>query len=297
VLADMDSMPGLLCLIAHPDDEIFCAGLLARLADQGIPIHLVCMTRGEGGGLGNPPQATRATIGSIREQEMRCSAQVLGADSLTFLDYVDPVPSGDLCAPEHDPEQLVEEIQVCIDHYGPDLVLTHGSNGDYGHPAHKLLHEMVKRAVNTTDNTPAMCSFNAFHPTLPRSGILNNDDWADIIVDVSSVMKSKISSLECHTTQWDVFVGPIDRNNDYKSEIADYARSFPEEGYRYHCTGIDRHRPHILSDWLSIEPDLPPQYYSNAFWDKLLQCKHRIRMYLRKQAHTLRNRLDSLSDA
>lgn len=128
-------MSGVLCLLAHPDDEIFCADLLSRLSSRGISAHLACLTRGEGGRhFGDPPQATRATLGAVREQEMQCSARVLGADSLEFFDYVEPPSSEGHRAPEHDCEELVEDIRALIEKRAPDLVLTHGSGGEYGHP-------------------------------------------------------------------------------------------------------------------------------------------------------------------
>lgn len=47
-------------MVAHPDDETrLTGGLLARLAAQGVDVHLPCLTRGEGGEVGEPPLATR----------------------------------------------------------------------------------------------------------------------------------------------------------------------------------------------------------------------------------------------
>ena len=135
-------MSSLLCLIAHPDDEIFCAGLLAQLAALDIPVHLACLTRGEGG---TPPASLpeRRALADLREHELRCSAQVLGIRTLSFLDYRDRPPTSDgLQAPAHDPVTLQSDIRALIDRHRPEAVLTHGSNGDYGHPAHALLHRM-----------------------------------------------------------------------------------------------------------------------------------------------------------
>jgi LmbE family N-acetylglucosaminyl deacetylase len=43
-------MRKLLAVFAHPDDEAFGpGGTLARYAYQGVEIHLLCATRGEGG--------------------------------------------------------------------------------------------------------------------------------------------------------------------------------------------------------------------------------------------------------
>ena len=84
--------------------KFFALGLLAHLKSSGIPLHIVCLTRGEGGQLGDPPIATKETLPSIREEEMKAAAAVLGATNLVFLDYTDPEPDGTrLRAPDHDP--------------------------------------------------------------------------------------------------------------------------------------------------------------------------------------------------
>jgi len=213
---------------------------------------------------------------------------------LDFLDYVDPLPADDLKAPAHNTEQLIEEIKAFIEQYTPDLVLTHGSNGDYGHPAHKLLHRMVRPAVVGIDgDSPSMYSFNAFHPSLPQPGILNDDDWADVVIDVSSVLGTKISVLECHVTQWQVFVERQDSIADYKSAIAEFMQSFTKESYCRHWPKAEKHAPDILSAWLGIEPDSSFSHYAHAVEDTLLQYKHRTRLRLRTLAHILREFLPS----
>jgi LmbE family N-acetylglucosaminyl deacetylase len=51
-------MASLLCLVAHPDDEtMLCGGTQALLAARGVETHMVCLTRGEGGELGEPPRS------------------------------------------------------------------------------------------------------------------------------------------------------------------------------------------------------------------------------------------------
>ena len=43
-------MKRLLVVTAHPDDEAFGpAGTIAKYADMGVKIHLLCATRGEAG--------------------------------------------------------------------------------------------------------------------------------------------------------------------------------------------------------------------------------------------------------
>src|SRR5687767_13271952 len=151
-------MPQLLFVGAHPDDELYAAGLLAALARRGVRIHLLCLTRGEGGTLGKPPVATRETLGAVRESELRKSAAALGITSLELLGYVDPLPDGKARAPEVEPDALGRQIASIAERLQAAAILTHGSNGEYGHPAHRLVHEAVG---SLNGEGPVLYTFNA----------------------------------------------------------------------------------------------------------------------------------------
>jgi len=199
-----------LCLIAHPDDEtVLCGGTLALLAARGAAVHVACLTRGEGGELGEPPLTDREHLGEIRSQELACATKQLGAQSLDFLDYVDPVvgPGEALFAPEHDPAILQHQIADSIRQTGARVLLTHGSNGEYGHPAHKLVHQAALAAAEWLgDSAPAVYSFAAHYPHHPYPRLANADDAADVVVDVSAYLPQKEAAALCHATQTALFV-------------------------------------------------------------------------------------------
>jgi len=203
-------MSSLLCLIAHPDDEtILMGGTLALLAQRGVPVHVVCLTRGEGGEVGEPPVTERAGLGDAREQEMVAAVRALGARSLTFLGYVDPTvgPGEALFAPEHDPVMLAGQIVSCIRQFAPAVVLTHGSNGEYGHPAHLLVHRLAVAAVASLGaDAPALWSCAAAYRTHPYPRLSNVDDPADLVVDVSTVLDAKEAAALAHRSQNALFV-------------------------------------------------------------------------------------------
>ncbi len=201
-------MPSLVFVVAHPDDEtMLCGGTLARLAARGVEVHVLSLTRGEGGETGEPPLCTRAELGQVREREMGCAVKKLGVSSLTFFDYVDPDvgPNDTLFAPEADFEVLVGQIVDFVRQRRPDVVLTHGSNGEYGHPAHKLAHAATRQAAGT-GLVPLLYSFCASYPAHPYPRLSNADDPADIVVDVSAFLDQKEAAALCHATQNALFV-------------------------------------------------------------------------------------------
>ena len=203
-------MSSLLCVVAHPDDEtILCGGTLARLASRGVAVHYLCLTRGEGGELGEPPRCARAELGQVREREMVCAVQALGGKSLTFLGYVDPEvgPNDTLSAPAADPVMLAGQVVNSLKQFGAEVVLTHGSNGEYGHPAHQLTHRAALAAVaSLSDSAPVLYSFAASYPAHPYPRLSNADDPADLVVNVSAFLDQKEAAARCHDTQTALFV-------------------------------------------------------------------------------------------
>jgi LmbE family N-acetylglucosaminyl deacetylase len=73
-------------IFAHPDDEaIGPAGTLLHETHGGAELHLVTLTRGEGGM--NPDN--EASLGTTRQKEWERSGQLLGAKSMHYLGYQD----------------------------------------------------------------------------------------------------------------------------------------------------------------------------------------------------------------
>jgi LmbE family N-acetylglucosaminyl deacetylase len=203
-------MPSLLCLVAHPDDEtILCGGTLALLSARGVDVHVTALTRGEGGEMGEPPLTDRENLGQVREREMVCAVGKLGGKSLTFLGYVDPTvgEGGELNAPAHDPAMLSGQIIASLKQTGAQVLLTHGTNGEYGHPAHKLMHAATLiAAASLGDAAPLVYSFAASYENHPYPRLANADDPADVLVDVSGCIDQKLAAALCHLTQSALFV-------------------------------------------------------------------------------------------
>lgn len=142
----------LLAVFAHPDDETFgIGGTLALYARRGVEVHLVCATRGE---VGEAPPDLRgfASIGEMREDELRRAASVLGLKAVYILGYRD---SGMPGSPDnHHPQALVaapvEEVarQVArhIREIRPQVVITFDPIGGYRHPDHIAIHHATVEA-------------------------------------------------------------------------------------------------------------------------------------------------------
>ncbi len=207
----------ILAVFAHPDDETMLAGgTLALLARAGARVHYLCATRGEGGETGEPPLCSLEELGEAREQELVCAVRALGGRSLTFLGYTDPRvgPDNELYAYTQDLTLLAGQVAASIRQFQADVVLTHGSNGEYGHPAHVLTHQAVSLAIASLGGeAPVFYSVSGAFPEHPRPRLANQDDPAHIVLDISPALEQKTAAALCHRTQHALFVRRPSREN------------------------------------------------------------------------------------
>lgn len=205
-----DCFVNLLAFFAHPDDEtILAGGTLALLAKNGVHVHYLCATRGEGGETGEPPLCSMDELGQVREKEMVCAVGALGGRSLTFLGYTDPHIGADnqLHAYTEDLTFLAGQIAASVRQFQVDALVSHGSNGEYGHPAHLVTYQASLAAVLSFErHTPAFYTIAAAYPDHPLPILANQADLADIVIDIESVFENKVKAALCHQTQHALFV-------------------------------------------------------------------------------------------
>ena len=144
-----------LLVYAHPDDEVFgAAGTMIALRERGVPVTLVCATRGEAGEIADPSLATPETLPAVREGELRAAMAELGVDDVRLLGYRDSGMEG---TPENeDPRALIQQpeevvaarIARVVSDLRPSTVVTFGPDGVYGHPDHLYVHRATVRAVH-----------------------------------------------------------------------------------------------------------------------------------------------------
>lgn len=127
-----------LAVFAHPDDESFAAGgTIARYADAGVAVHLVCATRGEAGTqhAGAPP----SRLARDRAGDVRRAAEILGVRTVRLLGLADGALDPD------DPGGAAA-VADALAELRPDAVVTFGADGVTGHPDHRAVHRWTTRA-------------------------------------------------------------------------------------------------------------------------------------------------------
>lgn len=195
----------IMAIFAHPDDEtMFLGGTLAYLANSGAEVHYISATRGEGGEMGDPPICERADLGRIREKELGCAVKALGGESLDFLGFEDPVvgPEGELFPFSDRLEEVVNKLKGYVDRIQPDVILTHGPGGEYGHPAHIQVHQAVMGALDNLPFTPRA----VYSPAWLSRETGEFTPAPGMLVDTSPWIAQKIAAVTCHKSQHGLFL-------------------------------------------------------------------------------------------
>jgi LmbE family N-acetylglucosaminyl deacetylase len=133
----------LIGILAHPDDEsLGMGGTLARYAKEGVETYLVTATRGERGRFGDAGvRPALQVVGEVREAELRAAGKELGIREIHFLDYID----GDL--DRANATEAQGKIVPFIRRIKPDVVVTFGPDGAYGHPDHIAISQLASASV------------------------------------------------------------------------------------------------------------------------------------------------------
>ncbi|OJI01785.1 N-acetyl-1-D-myo-inositol-2-amino-2-deoxy-alpha-D-glucopyranoside deacetylase [Corynebacterium diphtheriae] len=150
---------------AHPDDEaIWTGGLLANLAARGADVTVVTCTLGEEGEvIGEPYQGltnkNADQLGGFRIHELHKSLSLLGVrgeflggagcwrDSGMIGDPANEHPRAFISSGDKSIEQLTE----IFERLQPDLVITYGPDGGYGHPDHIRAHNITHTVAENMD--------------------------------------------------------------------------------------------------------------------------------------------------
>src|SRR5690348_9435514 len=204
---DNGGVEGLLFVLAHPDDETWFAGTIAKYAAAGVSVTLVCATRGERGstsGLCSIEELPR-----FRETEVRAAAEILGIARLEMLPYEDQK----LCSASPDVirRQLVDVIRATR----PTAAVTFDPNGANQHTDHIAISRFTADAISCAADARWYPESGGAHsvsrllwwaPVLPRelarTAELASRPGIDFIVDVAAFREKKAAAIRAHRTQY-----------------------------------------------------------------------------------------------
>ena len=222
----------LMCVLAHPDDEsLGTGGALAKCAAEGVATYLVTATRGERGRFGDSIESPGPeVVGKAREAELLAAAKELGLREVRFLDY----PDGAL--EKVDPIEAIEKIAGHLRRVKPQVVITFGPEGAYGHPDHIAISQLTtaaivcaadplfgsQRAIGEPHRVSKLYfiawspkKWTAYQAAL-RKLVFKVDgeerqavpwpDWAiTTVIDTSRVWPAVWRAVSCHKTQMTIF--------------------------------------------------------------------------------------------
>jgi LmbE family N-acetylglucosaminyl deacetylase len=189
----------LMAILAHPDDEsLGFGGILAKSAAEHIETALVTATLGERGWTGDPREYPGAeALGRIREKELQAAAQALGIGSLDLLGYLD----GELDRAE--PSEVVAKIVAHLRRVRPDVVVTFGPDGAYGHPDHIAISQFATAAIVEAANPDAPYSRDlAPHRVAKLYYMAPGRDWLESYQAIFGALVMQIDGRERRAEGW-----------------------------------------------------------------------------------------------
>jgi LmbE family N-acetylglucosaminyl deacetylase len=221
---------------AHPDDETCCAGTLIKYAQEGHAVYILTTTRGEGGSTGVPPVCERPELGRVREQEGRDAGAVIGARQVIYLPYVDPnATDGITKAIDATLDEFAASIQAVLEHLRPDVIITHGTDGEYGHPQHIFTQQATFQALrNLAAAEPAwrpqeVLTWCAAYPNPEVPAETNQSDPADLFVDIRPYAARKLEAFMQHRSQYYGVTSYFkDKGGAFMAEKIEAFRRWPE---------------------------------------------------------------------
>lgn len=156
--------PSVLAILAHPDDEITIAPVLARVVREGGSVTLAFATSGDAGP-GVSGMEAGAELATLRENEARCAAFALGLPEPLFWQLGDGTLSTMARAPDSTARQLKSQIGALIAELDPKIIMTWGPDGGYGHADHRMVSNAVTEVVQAMrEGRPDL-----LYPALPAS--------------------------------------------------------------------------------------------------------------------------------
>jgi N-acetyl-1-D-myo-inositol-2-amino-2-deoxy-alpha-D-glucopyranoside deacetylase len=229
---------------AHPDDEtLSTGGTIARYAaEPDTAVTLVTCTLGEQGEVIPAELAELAPdrgdqLGGYRAGELAAACAALGVRDHRYLGGIGRWRDSGMALAGHGvraamPERLhpralarpeafdeqVDQLVAVLEEVRPQVVVTYGPDGGYGHPDHVRAHEITAAAVrrvparmfctaigrSTLDAGLAKLAGRAGLPfRMPEPDELPSvpDEAVRVRVDVSAQRAARVAAMRAHATQ------------------------------------------------------------------------------------------------
>lgn len=190
-------------IFAHPDDAEFgSAGTVAQWTRDGVEVSYVCVTDGSAGS--NEPGVTREELAPVREREQRAACEVLGVGDVVFLG----VPDGHVELTMDLRRALTREVR----RFRPDVIVApdpmrywDDSRSYINHTDHRTVGQLCMAVVNPDSSTrpmfPELLAEGLEPHEIPYLWIAVQASEADMFVDISETVETKIRALRCHASQ------------------------------------------------------------------------------------------------
>ncbi|HEX6462399.1 MAG TPA: PIG-L family deacetylase [Candidatus Saccharimonadales bacterium] len=196
-------------IFAHPDDEGFGpSGTLIKMAQNGVDIHLICLTRGEAG----MNVDNYENLGAVRSQEWHKAGELIGATSMKQFDFGD----GRLCnAWYHEIAAAIEShVNEKLQTYQEPVeveFLTFDHTGITGHLDHIAVSMITSFVFICLSKQPTRHHFSHIRLFCLPPTICDNDVsyvyWpagrikTDETIDISDVFDKKLAVMHAHYSQ------------------------------------------------------------------------------------------------
>lgn len=197
----------MLAVFAHPDDENMIGAVLAKYARLGHKVYVIIATDGKDG--------TRVTsipsgdsLGAIRLQETICACQQLGIQPRIYL-HINRLDTRFGVRPYLDGrKKMMDTLKHLVQQLAPDVLLTFGPDGEYGHAEHIVTGAIVTELLlreGWVEKYPLYFPAST-QASVAEGGHVNgfvHEQYLNVKIDFTNEDKLKmIEAAKCYVTQY-----------------------------------------------------------------------------------------------
>jgi len=192
-----------LVIMAHPDDETWVSGTLAKLADRGLVIIPVYITSGDKGSDRTGSGLTGMALAKVREAEAISATKALGLFSPIFMGFADGKVKLQV-------QQVSEQLELLKVHYDPIMTFTFEAMGITGNQDHQAVSKIISQvfkqnliyfSISQTRAT-RFTDFAKSHDLAFKIKKPVKDDEVTHIVNVTDYSDQRIKAISQYKTQF-----------------------------------------------------------------------------------------------